>query len=214
MEPSESRRNFVRAALLVGVGLVLAQSAAHLIAALGFGSYHSVVDLDRSNGIPDIVSTLIIGGTAVAAFILSSRDPTLRVAAAGLGIALLIIAIDDALHTDDVESSYGIVVIATIVAAALLTIRVALRAPVTGRILLLTGVALLALDVKMPFAYDQLMNAVGQPWVHRGDLLYELGIVLDEGLELTAWILMAVGLWDTALAVEAPSPETRPDFAL
>ena len=68
--------------------------------------------------------------------------------------------------------------------------------------------------MKAPFAYDQLMNTVGQPWVVRGDFLYELGVVLDEGMELMGWTLVAVGLWEVALARRAATSETRRDIAL
>jgi hypothetical protein len=110
--------------------------------------------------------------------------------------------IDDGLHLeDDLRTVRGLIVTGTILCAALMTIRVALGVPERARVLLLVGVALLLLDVKMPFLYDQLMNTVGQPALVRGDLLYELGVVLDEGLELAGWMLLAVGLWDAALDV-------------
>ena len=31
--------------------------------------------------------------------------------------------------------------------------------------------------------YDPLMNMIGEPALHRRDVLYELGIMLDEGME-------------------------------
>jgi hypothetical protein len=68
--------------------------------------------------------------------------------------------------------------------------------------------------VKAPFVYDKLMNTVGQPWVVRGEFLYELGVVLDEGMELMGWALVAVGLWEVALATRAATAETRPAIAL
>ena len=53
------------------------------------------------------------------------------------------------------------------------------------------------------------MNAVGQPALVRGDLLYELGIVLDEAMEFAGWTLLAVGLWDAALAVRVSVGDPR-----
>jgi hypothetical protein len=73
-ERSTSRASIVRIAVFAGLALVAAQSAAHLIAALAFGSYHSVFDLDRSNGIPDVLSVVVIAAGALGAAVLSSRD--------------------------------------------------------------------------------------------------------------------------------------------
>jgi hypothetical protein len=84
--------------------------------------------------------------------------------------------------------------------AAVFTIAVAVSTPRVPRLFLILGIALLGLDSKAPFAYDQLMNLVGQPSLHRGDLLYELGVTLDEALETMGWILVAIGLWDAAYA--------------
>ena len=50
----------MRATAVGGCALLVTQSALHLIATLGFHSTDSLVDLDRSNGIPDIVSVAII----------------------------------------------------------------------------------------------------------------------------------------------------------
>ena len=111
------------------------------------------------------------------------------------------IAVDDTLHTgDEGTGTYGVLVIATLLAAGALATWVALRTRGVARTCLLVGLVLLVLDVKAPFVYDQLMNTVGQPALGRGDFLYELGVVVDEGMELMGWVLVTVGLWDAALA--------------
>ena len=55
------------AALLLIAALVVAQSAVHLVVVLHFHRLGSFVDLDRSNGLPDIVSTVALGLAALGA---------------------------------------------------------------------------------------------------------------------------------------------------
>lgn len=190
----------VRVGLTACVAVLAAQSAADLVAVLGFHSYNSLVDLDRSNAVPDLVSIAIILSAAVGSAMLATRRRAVRQTTGALAVMIALVAIEDVAHlSDDASTIHGRVVIATIVCAALLVIAVALRTSGTPRICMLLGIALLAIDVKIPFAYDQLMNVTGNPWVQRGDFLYELGVVLDEGIETTAWALLSVGLWVAAL---------------
>jgi len=205
--------------LVAGVVAVAAQSVAHLVVTLGanldFGQSDSVFDLDRSNGVPDIVSTAVIVAAAAGSIVLAGHARPGRLPAAGLAAALLVVATDDTLH-DGLKGagSDRLVVMAALLAAVTLMACVALRVRGVAKACLLVGLALLVFDVKAPFAYDQLMNAVGQPWVVRGDFLYELGVVLDEGMELMGWVLVAVGLWEAALAARGATSEIRPDIAL
>jgi hypothetical protein len=218
----------VRAGLVAGFALLAAQSAAHLVGTLGLHSCHTeigacdtVFDLWRNNGPFDLVSLGLIVSAALAATVLAVWDRSTRLAATALAVIFTLIAIDDSLHEDKLTSAYGLVVAATLVAAGLLVVAVALNAPRAARFVLLAGLVLLAVDVKVPFAYDQLMNLTGNPALVRGDVLYELGIVLDEGMELMAWTLLATGLWATAAvarervlrgrqATPSPSPLTLP----
>jgi hypothetical protein len=132
------------------------------------------------------------------------------VAALALATILFLVTIEDALHLgEDARTKYGVIVVGTVLCAAVLTILVAVGASREIRWLLLVGTALLAIDVKTPYLYDQIMNAVGQPALVRGDLLYEFGIVLDEAMELAGWTLLAVGLWDAALAVRVSEGDPR-----
>jgi hypothetical protein len=215
-----TRKWLVRASLLAAALVIVAQSTAHLIATVGFGvcdatgfsECPSVFDLDHNNGISDLVSTAVIATAAVGAAVLGVRRRPREVAALALATILVLVTFDDALHLEDNgRTEYGLIVVGTIVCAAILTIRVALGVSRETRWLLLVGTALLALDAKTPYFYDQLMNIVGQPALVRGDLLYELGVVLDEAMELAGWTLLAVGLWDAALAVRVDQrlPVTR-----
>jgi hypothetical protein len=199
--------------LLVGAVVVVAQSVTHLIVTVGLGACDatgfapcpSVLDLDHSNGVSDVISTIVIAAAAVGATVLGARSrPPRMLTAVALAAVLFLVTFDDAMHFEDNlgSSLYGVQILGTIVVAALLTICVAASTRGGSRWLLLLGIALLALDAKMPFLYDQLMNTVGQPALDRGDLLYELGVVLDEATELTGWILVTIGLWDAALTAD------------
>jgi hypothetical protein len=220
-----TRKRLVKVSLLTGALVIVAQSVAHLIATVGFGVCDatgfapcpSVFDLDYSNGISDIVSTAVIAAAALGAAVLGARRRPREVAALALAAVLLLVTVDDALHLEDnAWGVYGVIVIGTIVCAAALTARVAVGVSSGTRWLLLLGTAILALDAKAPYFYDQLMNIVGQPALGRGALLYELGVVLDEAMELAGWILLAVGLWDAALSVRpadaAPVRRAGPDM--
>ncbi len=198
----------MRATAIGGCALLVTQSALHLIATLGFHSTDSLVDLDRSNGIPDIVSVAIILSAALAAAVLATHAGDTRLWAMALVIALTFIAIDDTLHEEtNVSTTYGRIVVATILAAALLTISVAVKTPRPARTILLVALTLLAIDVKIPFIYDQLMNVTGNPALVRGDLLDELGVVLDENIETAAWILLSIGLWAATFSTPEAGPE-------
>ena len=199
--------------------MIAAQSVAHFVVTLGanldFAQSDSVFDLERSNGVPDIVSTAVIVAAAVGAMVLAVRAQPGRLLASGLAAALLVVATDDTLHPGyGGTGSDALVVLGTLLAAVTLTTWVALGTHGVARTSLLVGLLLLVLDVKAPFAYDQLMNTVSQPSLVRGDFLYELGVVLDEGMELMGWTFVMVGLWDAALATRAVTAETQPEISL
>jgi hypothetical protein len=205
-----------RAGLSVGLALLLAQSAAHLVGTLAFRSCHTdfsacdtAFDLWRNDGILDLVSLVLIVAAALGAGVLAVREQSSRLAAAALAVMLSLIAIDDSLHQDDLASPYGLVVAATLLGAGLLVIAVALNTPPAPRTLLLAGLVLLAFDVKTPFAYDQLMNLTGNPALGRGDVLYEVGIALDEGMEVMAWTVLATGLWAAAAVAHERARRAR-----
>ena len=47
--------------------LAIAQSVTHLVLILGSHRVGTMFDLDRSNGVPDLVSTVVLGAAAAAA---------------------------------------------------------------------------------------------------------------------------------------------------
>ena len=191
--------------LRIGLGITLlvlvAQSTIGLVLALGLNSYNSLFDLDRNNGIPDLLSTAAIlaaglGATELA--VARSRD---RWLSGALAVLLLIVALDDLLQQEARSSNpWGRSVIVTLIALTVLTLVIARSAPGRARLTLLIGLLLLAVAVKNAYEYDQFLNLLGRGDQERGDFDYELGIVLKQGLEFVGWSLVATGIWATAVA--------------
>jgi hypothetical protein len=194
-----------RAARLIWIGLAASvllfalQSAADMIAVLRLHSYHSIVDLDRNNAIPDLLSTAVLLTAAAGAAALARTRTGDRWQPAALAIVLSIVAVDDLLQAEPGRGS-GLLVLAALVASAVLIVAIARRGPRTATVALAAGLCLLALAVKEAYWYDQFLNHIGLGDLRRGDLEYELGIVLKQGLEYLGWSLVALGLWATVAA--------------
>jgi hypothetical protein len=133
---------------VAGVALVVAQSIAHVIATFGFGICDSIVfgpclspfDLDRSNGISDVISTTVIAAAVLGAVVLGAGRFPRALAAFGLAVTLLLIDVDDTLHTrENVTSLQGLVVVGSILTAAVFMILVAVAVPDDARRHLLIG---------------------------------------------------------------------------
>jgi hypothetical protein len=104
-------------------------------------------------------------------------------------------------------------VLIALVASALLILAVARDAPRGVGLTLVIGLFLLALAVRMAYEYDQFLNILGRGDQERGDLDYELGIVLKQGLEFLGWSFVAVGMWATAVAARVRGAERDSDLA-
>jgi hypothetical protein len=191
------RRSWFAAWICAIVALAIAQSAVHL-AFVDRDSVDSIVDLDRSNGLPDLVSTIALAVAACGAGVIARRDhsATRRVASA-LAVALAALALADHLHVGAHPATLGgTVVIATsactVVLLALVGLASARRARAT---LLVAGVLLLcSFLVNGLDRYDQWFER------ERGDPVREVEIVAKEGLELLGWSLVALALWHEALS--------------
>jgi len=177
------------------------QSAIGLTAALALNSYDSVFDLDRNNGVPDLLSTAAILAAAFGAARLAAASERDRWEAATLALLLAVVAVDDLFQLEaDVGNGWGISVAVALVPSAVLIVLIARRAPRRAALTLLIGLFLLVVAVKNAYEYDQFLNILGRGDQERGDLDYELGIVLKQGLELLGWSFVAIGIWATALA--------------
>ena len=78
-------------------GLVVAQSVGHLVVTLGMHRIGTVLDLDRSNSLPDVVSTVVLGTATAGAAMLSHRAPNARRRAAQ-ALVLAVLTLADLLH--------------------------------------------------------------------------------------------------------------------
>jgi hypothetical protein len=191
----------LRLGLIGALVLFSLQSAVGLIAALGFNSYHSLLDLDRNNGIPDLLSTAAILVAAVGAAELSVAQKRDRWKAAGLTLLLSIVALADLSQQEaGFGDAGGVTVVLALVTSTLLILAIARNAPQRVPLTLVIGLCLLVVAVRMAYEYDQFLNVLGRGDQERGDLDYELGIVLKQGLEFLGWSFVAVGIWATAVA--------------
>jgi hypothetical protein len=189
----------IRIGLAAALLVLAIQSAIGLVAAVGLNSYDSLFDLDRNNGIPDLLSTAAILVAALGATELAPALTPHRWPAAVLALLLSIVVLDDVLQQEaGLGNVWGVSVIVTIVTVTLLLLAVAPKAPRRAGLILLIGLCLLALAVNNAYEYDQFLNLLGRGDQERGDLDYELGIVLKQGLEFLGWSFVAIGIWATA----------------
>lgn len=209
MRPGEGSRSVatrdpVAAVLRTGLAVALivfaVQSAIGMALALGLNSYNSVFDLDRNNGIPDLLSTAAILAAALGAVELAVPPAGVRWQPTALALLLSVIALDDVMQEEAGNDVWGVSVVVTLVAFTLLLLAVAREAPRRARLMILIGVSLLAVAVKNAYEYDQFLNLLGRGDQLRGDFDYELGIVLKQGLELLGWSFVATGIWAAAVA--------------
>jgi hypothetical protein len=191
-----SRRGFGVALLGIGA-LTLAQSVAHLALVLGADRIGTFFDLDRSNGLPDIVSTVALGSAAAGAFVLAfSESGARRAVIVALAAVLGALTLADLLHDGPhPSSSTGRTVIVLVVAAGVL---LALAVPS------FLGRPRAALSVAVAFLVASFLTIGLDRYVEwfdgdRGDPVAEYQIVAKEGLELLGWSLVALALWDEAL---------------
>jgi hypothetical protein len=190
------RRAF--AACVVGiVVVVLLQSIVHLVVVLRDHDLHSVLDLDRSNGLPDLVSTLVLGCAAAgAAAIAWSRDGARRGVAMCLSGVLAALTFADLWHEGAHPSStVGLLVVGFVALAGALLVAIGLESTRRARATLILAACLLVASFLASGLdrFDQWFER------RRGDPVAEYRIVAKEGLELLGWSLVALALWDEAL---------------
>lgn len=184
-------------ALIVIAALVVAQSVVHLVVVLLFHRMETFVDLDRSNGLPDIVSTVALALAALGAGAIARHERgSQRVAATVLAAVLAVLMLADLLHDGAHPSSAtGPYVIALVAAAAGLFGMVALSSVPRVRVTLVVAALALASSFVVT-GLDRLDHRFERA---RGDKTAEYEIVAKEGLELLGWSLVALALWDEAL---------------
>jgi hypothetical protein len=188
--------------------VVFLQSAVHLLATGPFGEIDSIVDLDHSNGIPDVVSTAVIAAAGIGAGLLAGRTRRWqRLTASLLAVCLVVLAIDDVVGVDRDFRTFatlgisGLAIVA-VAAFAAADVPIGVRPAVT----LMAGLAALVATLVV----GQLPEL--EQWFERarGDQIIELQIVAKQGLELLGWALVALGLFDRAVARGPASPTGPP----
>lgn len=202
-------------AIVAIVTAAVAQSAAHLVAVRRYDRVGSFVDLDRSNGLPDILSTLALAAAALGAFVLARRSADR--APLALAVALGGLTVADLAHGGAHPHSWlGYAVILLAVCACVVLGLVTRRFSPWGQTLAAIGLVLLAASflVNGLDRYDQWFER------RRGDPVAEYQIVAKEGFELVGLSLVALALWSagvtaplgqapTARASRAPARPTR-----
>jgi hypothetical protein len=197
-----TRREFGLAVIAMAL-VVIVQSIVHLAVVLGANRVDAVVDLDRSNGLPDLVSTLALASAAAgAAAIASRRGGTDRYIATALAATLSSLTVADLMHVGAHPRPIGGVLVIGLaglagVLVALVGLAAAWRARATfvvAFLVLLGSFLVNGLD-----QYDQWFER------ERGDPVREYEIVAKEGLELLGWYLVALALWDEALGLRRAS---------
>jgi hypothetical protein len=186
-------RAFLVVAMAI-LGAAVLQSMVHLVVVLGERDLHSRFDLDRSNGVPDVVSNLVLAcATAGAAALAWHQRGRGRIAPACLVVALGGLTIADLLHDGAHLSSHtGRLVVGLVAVTGILLAAVAVES--AGRTRATLGVAAVVL------AGSFLVSGLDHfdIWFERkrGDPVAEYQIVAKEGLELIGWSLVALALWD------------------
>jgi hypothetical protein len=206
--------------LTVIAAFVVAQSVVHLVVVLLFHRMETFVDLDRSNGLPDIVSTVALALAALGAGAVARHERgSQRLAATVLAAVLAVLMLADLFHDGAHPSSAtGPYVIALVAATAGLLGIVALSSGLRVRVTLVVAVLVLASSFFVT-GLDRLDHRFERA---RGERTAEYQIVAKEGLELLGWSLVALALWDEALrlrrslvsvptarASRAPAPSRR-----
>ena len=178
-------------------GVALLQSAVHLEVVLRWDRVGTLVDLDRSNGIPDLASTLALAASAAgASSIAREAQGWRRLAPAALSVLLVGLTLADLVHDGPHPvSGIGWLVIAMVAFAGLLLAFIAVTSGVRAWTTLAVAGCLLMASflVNGLDEYDQRFER------ERGDSIAEYQIVAKEGLELLGWSLVALALWEEAL---------------
>jgi hypothetical protein len=211
------RRPTFAAWIAAMVVVVAAQSGLHLVTVLGQGRLGSPFDLDRSNGVPDLVSTVVLALAALGAALLVGHGSGVErlvpwLTAPGLALLTLADVVHDGAHPAE---TVGRIVIGVSVGTLVL-----LGFATVGRSRLTLAVATCLLVGA--FLADGVDRITQRFEPQRGDWPTESQIVVKEGLELLGWSLVALAVWDeairrrrargsvpTARASRAPVPSKR-----
>ena len=216
---SETSEGLRREAFLACIGVILlvalAQAAGHLAYAFT-DRPRTLLDVESSNGIPDLVSSGVFLVGALGALMLARLETPLRRPATVVAVLLGALGAADLVNDGTHPSTPGgFVIVVLAIATAVGLGAIARAAGRRTRVTLLVAACAVACSLVVSE-----IDAV-HPWLvrKRGDPVKELRLVTKEGLELVGWSLAALALWDEALrrrrlqgatarASPAPAPST------
>lgn len=183
---------------------VVAQSVGHLVLAMWAERPRTLLDVEHSNGVPDLVSSVALAVAALGVVAVARRARGADAAVALLAASLLAaLTLADLLHDGAHPSSGSGVLVVGLVAATAVTVGlVGLRGSRRCRVTLLVAASLLMASFAAS-GIDRFEAFEGR----RGEAVKELRLVSKEGLELAGWALVALALWDEALRRRRASPE-------
>jgi hypothetical protein len=178
-------------ALVTIFAIAALQTLLHL--ELTLAQLDTIFDLGRSNGVPDLVSTMTLAFASVGATALALRDHGIgRAVAAALAGFLGIPTLADALHDGPHPTRpHGLLVVALAIAAVGMLLMVCRDAPLSMRSI--AGASFLALA--LAFALPALERYDHRFERERGDPIPEYQIVAKEDLEFLGWGFVALALW-------------------
>jgi len=178
-------------ALVTIFAIAALQTLLHL--ELTLAQLDTIFDLGRSNGVPDLVSTMTLAFASVGATALALRDHGIgRAVAAALAGFLGIPTLADALHDGPHPTRpHGLLVVALAIAAVGMLLMVCRDAPLSMRSIVGASFLALALAFALP-ARDRYDHRFER---ERGDPIPEYQIVAKEDLEFLGWGFVALALW-------------------
>jgi hypothetical protein len=190
------QRVWFTTAVVAAVVTVALQSVVHLTLVLDAHRVDTLLDLERSNGLPDILSTLALGVATAGAVALSIVCVGGRAVALALAGTLALLGLADIMHVGAHPApTSGKIVIAIVLLVGALLVMVGRRSPLRVRATLAAAGGVLVcsfLIIGLDREFPRLERA-------RGDPIGEYQIVAKEGLELLGWSLVALALCDEAL---------------
>jgi hypothetical protein len=191
-----TRSSWVVVSIGAIAGLVVLQSVVHLVLVLDLHRIDTVVDLDRSNGIPDILSTLAFAVAAAGAVVLARSEDGRGLLGSALAAGLVLLGAADLIHWGAHPTpTSGKVVIALVGGVGVLAVLIAVDSAVRTRVTLAGAGCVLVCSFAV-ITLDRFFHRFER---ERGDAIAEYQIVAKEGLELLGWSLVALALWDEAL---------------
>jgi TRAP-type mannitol/chloroaromatic compound transport system permease large subunit len=207
---SAGAQGWVRLGLLALVVVLLAQTTAHAIAFLVSDTYDSRVDLNASNSLPDLVSTAALVAAVLGAAMVARSHVARAAEAWTLATLLGLTVVADVVHAgaESLSVAGAVIVLGLGVAAVLIWRLARTSSPQTARLLDAALVCLIG-SLAVSFVFHRVDGWLA---VSRGDVVYEVKVILKQGLELAGWWLLALGLWSLAFPDErrALALEERP----